>query len=238
MRTRNPGVPDAVEPHETYLRQPHPHTSPEDLPLVPGDQRAAEPRRAAAMKPRFFATPSEFRSWFDKHHDKTRELWVGFYKKSSGRPSITWPESVDAALCLGWIDGIRKSIDGTSYAIRFTPRKPDSTWSTVNVKRVRELTRLGLMRPADLKAFELRKKSGTYSYEQRNAAKLDDSFKRKFRANEKAWDFFQAQPPWYRRTAIWWIISAKKEETRRKRLATLIDDSARGRTIRPLTRRT
>lgn len=188
------------------------------------------------MKPRFFAAPSEFRGWLEKHHDKARELWVGFYKKDSGKPSSTWAESVDAVLCLGWIDGIRKSIDTSSYVIRFTPRKPGGTWSTVNVKRVRELTRLGLMRPAGLTAFELRKKSGTYSYEQRNTARLDAASERRFHANRKAWDFFQAQPPWYRRTAVWWVISTKRKETRQKRLASLIEDSALGRTIPPLTR--
>lgn len=189
-----------------------------------------------AMKPRFFATPSAFRAWLEKHHDKTRELWVGFHRKSSGRPSITWPESVDAALCFGWIDGLRKGIDGISYAIRFTPRKPDSNWSAINVKRVGELTRLGLMHPAGLKAFQERTKSATYSYEQRNAAKLDASDKRRFRANKRAWAFFQARAPWYRRTAVYWVISAKREETRHKRLATLIAYSARGQGIPPLAR--
>ncbi len=190
------------------------------------------------MKPRYFATPPEFRAWLEEHHDKSRELWVGFYKKSSGRPSITWPESVDAALCFGWIDGIRKSIDSERYSIRFTPRKPDSTWSTVNIKRVKELTRLGLVHRAGLDAFKQRKKSKTYSYEQRNAARIDDASERRFRANRKAWDFFQTQPPWYRRTAIWWVVSAKREGTRHKRLGVLIRDSARGRTIPPLTRQT
>jgi uncharacterized protein YdeI (YjbR/CyaY-like superfamily) len=192
------------------------------------------------MEPTFFATPSEFRTWLEGHHDDARVLWVGFYKKKSGKPSITWPESVDQALCFGWIDGVRKGIDDVSYAIRFTPRKPRSIWSAVNVKRAKELTRLGLMRPAGLKAFKERtlEKSGLYSYEQRAAAGLDDAHERQFRANKQAWDFFQGQPPSYRKAAIWWVISAKKEETRLKRLAALIDDSAHGRTIPPLTRRT
>ena len=192
-----------------------------------------------AMNPTFFATPSEFRTWLEEHHERSRELWVGFYKKSSGKPSITWPEAVDEALCFGWIDGLRKSIDAVSYTIRFTPRKPRSIWSAVNVKRARELTSLGLMHPAGLKAFEARveAKSGIYSYEQASGAELDVADERQFRANKQAWDFFQAQAAWYRRTAIRWVISAKRDETRRRRLATLIDDSAQGRTIAPLTRR-
>src|SRR5689334_96598 len=160
----------------------------------------------------FFETASAFRTWLEEHHDTAQELLVGFYKKNSGKPSITWPESVDEALCFGWIDGVRKSIDDISYTIRFTPRKPRSTWSTVNIKRVEELTRLGLMRPAGLKAFEQRaeEKSGIYAYEQKNAAELDPTYEQQFRANQKAWDFFQAQAAWYRKTAIWWVISAKK----------------------------
>lgn len=192
------------------------------------------------MKPTFFATPSAFRTWLEEHHHTTQEVWVGFYKKSSGQPSITWPEAVDEALCFGWIDGVRKGIDDASYTIRFTPRKPRSIWSAVNVKRASELAHLGRMRPAGLKAFEERveEKSGLYAYEQENAAELNDAYEQQFRANTQAWDFFQAQAPWYRRTAIWWVISAKKEETRLKRLATLIEDSEHGRTIAPLTRRT
>ncbi|GAC1348664.1 MAG: YdeI/OmpD-associated family protein [Ktedonobacteraceae bacterium] len=190
------------------------------------------------LKPTFFATPSAFRAWLEEHHHTTQELWVGFYKRSSGKPSITWPEAVDEVLCFGWIDGVRKGIDDISYTIRFTPRKPRSTWSPVNITRVKELTAQGLMRPAGLKAFEQRaeERSEIYSYE-REKARLDDAFEQQFRANTKAWDFFQTQPAWYRKTASWWVISAKREETRRKRLATLIDDSEHGRTIAPLTRR-
>jgi uncharacterized protein YdeI (YjbR/CyaY-like superfamily) len=193
-----------------------------------------------AMEPAFFATPAELRAWLDTHHETSGELWVGFYKKGSGRPSITWPEAVDEALCFGWIDGVRKGIDGVSYAIRFTPRKPRSIWSAVNVGRVAELTGLGLMRPAGLKAFagRVEERSGVYAYEQQDAAALDAEDERQFRANSRAWAFFQAQAPWYRRTAIWWVVGAKREETRRKRLATLIADSEGGRTIPQLTRRT
>ena len=190
-------------------------------------------------KPRFFATPKTFRAWLETDHEKKRELSVGFYKKGSGKQSLTWVESVEQALCFGWIDGVRKSIDGVSYTIRFSPRKPRSTWSAVNAARVEELRSQGLMRPAGLRAFEQRRedKTGTYAYEQRKNAKLDGAAERLFRANKKAWQFYQDQAPWYRRTAAWWVVSAKKEETRQRRLATLIEDSAQGRTIAPLARR-
>src|SRR5579859_2732029 len=176
----------------------------------------------------FFATPSEWRKWLDEKHDKFQELWVGFYKKGSGKPSITWPEAVDEALCFGWIDGVRKSIDDVSYKIRFTSRKPSSIWSNVNINRVTELSKLGLMQPAGLKAFGERKqgKSGIYAYEQRNEAALDEDSEKQFRANRAAWDFFQAQAPSYQKTVIWRIVSAKKDETKQKRLATLIEASA------------
>jgi len=191
------------------------------------------------MKITFFKSPSELQRWLDQHHDQAQELWVGFYKKSSGKPSITWPEAVDAALRFGWIDGVRKSMDDIRYTIRFTPRKPRSIWSAVNVKRAQALTKMGLMQPSGLTAFQARDqgRSGVYSYEQKSH-QLDDVYEKKLRANKKAWDFFQAQAPWYQRAASWWVISAKKEETRLKRLATLIEDSAQGRTIAPLTRPT
>ncbi len=192
------------------------------------------------VKPTFFATPSAFHTWLEEHHETAQELWVGFYKTSSGKPSITWPEAVDQALCFGWIDGVRKGIDDASYTIRFTPRKPQSIWSAVNVKRAQELARLGLMHPAGLKAFEERdqKKSGLYSYEQRESSQLAPAYEKQFKANKKAWDFFQSKPPSYQQPAIWWVMSAKQEETRLKRLARLIEDSEHGRTIPPLTRRT
>jgi uncharacterized protein YdeI (YjbR/CyaY-like superfamily) len=145
---------------------------------------------------------------------------------------------VDQALCFGWIDGVRRSIDENSYCIRFTPRKASSTWSANNIARVNELTARGLMRPSGIKAFEARlaKKSAIYSYEQRNIAKLDASEERQFRANPKAWEYFQKRPPWYRRTATYWVISAKRPETRARRLKTLIEDSAHERPIKPLAR--
>lgn len=182
-------------------------------------------------KPLFFPAPEKFRSWLLKHHAQARELWVGFYRKDSGKPSITWPESVDEALCVGWIDGIRKSVDDQSYMIRFTPRKPTSNWSEVNIKRVAVLTREARMQPAGLEAFRKRveAKSGIYAYEQRKTAALDKESEAQFRANTAAWKFFEALPASYRKTMIWWVISAKREETRRKRLARLIEDSEKGR---------
>ena len=191
------------------------------------------------MEPTFFATPEDFRAWLEAHHDTAPELLVGFHKKGSGRPSITWPESVDEALCFGWIDGVRRRIDDASYSIRFTPRKARSTWSAVNVRRVGELTDQGLMHPAGLAAFERRSddKTAIYAYEQRKAAELDPEQERLFRANEQAWAWFQAQPASYRRTATYWVISAKREETRQRRLERLISDSAAARPIPSLTPR-
>lgn len=192
------------------------------------------------MRPTFFATPAAFRAWLEEHHGTSRELLVGFHKRGSGTPSITWPEAVDEALCFGWIDGIRRSIDGTSYTIRFTPRQRRSTWSAVNIERAKELERLGRMRPAGRAAFEARAddRSAIYSYEQRRNAKLDPGQERQFRADKRAWEFFEAQAPSYRKAATWWVVSAKRDETKARRLASLIDHSARGKTIPPLTRRT
>jgi uncharacterized protein YdeI (YjbR/CyaY-like superfamily) len=189
------------------------------------------------MKPTFFKTQPDFRRWFEKHHDTSKELLVGVYKKGSSRSSITWPESVDEALCFGWIDGIRRSIDDISYTIRFTPRKTTSTWSVINIRRAQELIDQGLMRPPGVAALQLRKenKSGIYSYEHRSE-KLPEPYEKEIKRNKAAWAFFQAQSPWYRKTVGWWVVSAKKEETRLKRLAKLIEDSANGRTIGPATR--
>jgi uncharacterized protein YdeI (YjbR/CyaY-like superfamily) len=183
-----------------------------------------------AMKRKFFPTPEELRAWLEEFHLVESELWVGFYKKSSGKPSITWPQAVDALLCFGWIDGIRKSVDETTYVIRVTPRKPKSIWSAINIGRVDELEKLGLMRPAGLKAFEARTddRSAIYSYEQRKSAKLSPQFDRQFRKNTKAREFFRAQAPSYQRIAIYWVTSAKQEKTRASRLERLIRDSERG----------
>jgi uncharacterized protein YdeI (YjbR/CyaY-like superfamily) len=192
--------------------------------------------KSPTSKPRFFATPADFRAWLEKNHGSETEVAVGFYKRNSGKPSITWPESVDVALCYGWIDGVRHSIDAVSYRIRFTPRKATSTWSAINVKRVAELTKQGLMHPAGVKAFEARKgdKTGIYAYEQRKIAKLPRLFEKLLRANKEAWQFFQSQPPWYQRTATYRVISAKQQSTREKRLAELIRDSEAGLRIKGL----
>ena len=189
------------------------------------------------MDIKFFKTPSEFRAWLEKHHATERELWVGYYRKGSGRQGITWPESVDEALCFGWIDGIRKSVDAESYANRFTPRRPRSIWSAVNIGRVEELTREGRMRPAGLKAFEARteNRSAIYAYEQRGPG-LPEPYAKRLRRNKAAWEFFQAQTASYRKLVSWWVSSAKKEETRLKRLGKLIEDSAAGRTLPQFTR--
>lgn len=190
------------------------------------------------MKPKFFPALSAWYAWLEENHHRHEELLVGFYKVGSGKPSITWPEAVDGALCFGWIDGVRRSLDESSYVIRFTPRRPLSVWSAINLRRVAELDKLGLMRPPGLRAFERRSgdRSEIYAYEQRKGAKLSAAYEKKFRANNKAWKYFQAQPPWYRRTASWRVISAKKEETRLKRLAQLIDDSEHERAIPELRR--
>ncbi|MFN7943432.1 MAG: YdeI/OmpD-associated family protein [Thermoanaerobaculia bacterium] len=191
-----------------------------------------------AAQPLFFANPGKLRAWLERHHARRRELWVGFHKRDSGTPSITWPESVDEALCFGWIDGVRKRLDADRYVIRFTPRQSTSTWSAVNIRRMAELAAEGRVRAAGERAFAARSqaKSGIYSYEQRHAAALAAEQEELFRSNERAWRFFQRQPPWYRRTATFWVVSAKREETRRKRLAELIDCCAREVPIRALAR--
>ena len=171
-----------------------------------------------------------------KNHDKAAELLVGFYTKSSGKPSITWPESVDEALCFGWIDGIRRNIDEISYSIRFTPRRRSSIWSVLNIKRAEELIELDLMYPAGLNAFEKRdeKKSRIYSYENKDK-KLSAEYEKKFKVNKKAWAYFKSKAAWYQRTASHWVISAKQKTTRLRRLETLIKDSENQREIKPLS---
>ena len=190
------------------------------------------------MDPTFFPTPEDFRAWLDANHARETELLVGYYKKGSGRPSITWPQSVDEALCYGWIDGVRRSLGDEAYTIRFTPRKQKSTWSAVNIKRAGELIEAGRMQPAGLKAFHAREESNSriYSYENRDRAVFDPALEERFRANEWAWNFFQAQPPGYRKTATFWVMSARQEATRLRRLDQLIADSENGRRIDQLTR--
>ena len=184
------------------------------------------------MKPKFFRTSAEFRTWLEKNHATATELCVGFYKKDLGMPGITWPESVDQALCFGWIDGIRKRVDGISYQIRFTPRRRGSIWSAINIKRASELVRQKQMRPAGLKAFAARieNKSGIYSYEQRSS-ELSEPYAKLLKKNKSAWNFFKTQPTSYRKMMSWWIISAKKEQTRMDRLEKLISASAKGKRL-------
>jgi uncharacterized protein YdeI (YjbR/CyaY-like superfamily) len=188
--------------------------------------------------PRFFAGPAEFRAWLEAHHASAVELWVGFHRKGTGRPSLTWPESVAEALCFGWIDGVRKSLDAESYVIRFTPRKPQSVWSAVNLAKMEELVAASRVAPAGLAAWERRtaKRSAIYSYEQRHEAVFDPALERRFRAATRAWAFFAAQPPGYRQLATWWVASAKREETRARRLAQLIECSAAGERLPGLAR--
>jgi uncharacterized protein YdeI (YjbR/CyaY-like superfamily) len=188
-------------------------------------------------EPLYFETLSAWMKWLAKNHASAEAQWVGFYKRGSGRPSITWPESVDGALCYGWIDGLRQSIDDTRYKIRFTPRKKTSHWSHVNVRRVQELIAQKRMTPAGLAAFEARsaERTGLASHEQKQTPKLPPAAQKQLEANAKAWAYFQSCPPWYQRGATHWVMSAKKEETRSRRLATLIADCEAQRNIKPLT---
>jgi uncharacterized protein YdeI (YjbR/CyaY-like superfamily) len=190
------------------------------------------------VDPIFFETPADLRAWLEEHHGTESEVFVGAYRKATGKATLTWPQIVDEALCFGWIDGIRRGIDDEAWSIRLTPRKPKSNWSSVNIARVAELEKEGRMRPAGRAAFERRseERSGIYSYEQRKAAKLEPEQQREFETHADAWAFFNAQPPGYRRTATHWVVSAKRKETRAKRLATLIEDSAAGRRLGHLTR--
>lgn len=190
------------------------------------------------MEITFFKTQALFRAWLKKNHAKKDELLVGYYKVNSGLPGITYPASVDEALCFGWIDGVRRNVDEKSYSIRFTPRRNGSIWSNVNIARVEKLIAEGKMMPAGLEAFNKRKpeRMGVYSFEQGELL-LTDEQEAIFRANKKAWTFFMNQPPWYRKAAIHWVVTAKKAETKTSRFRTLLADSAAGKTIGPLTRK-
>ena len=183
--------------------------------------------------PLFFAKPVIFRAWLEEHHQTKREQWVGFHRKASGRATITCPEAVDEALCFGWIDGLRKSIDAGSYKIRFTARRPTSNWSAINIRRIKELMRERRVRPAGVKAFQKRvpAKSGVYSYENRKSAMLSAAARKQFLADIRAWKFFQQQPASYRQTATWWVASAKRPQTQRDRLCKLIAFSKAGRRL-------
>lgn len=185
----------------------------------------------------FFNIPAEFRNWLDKHHHHKDVLWVGYYKVSTGKASMRWEESVREALCYGWIDGLRKSIDDESYKNRFTPRRPDSHWSTKNIKMAKELIEEGRMQPAGMKAYEQRDKdrSGKASYEQ-DSIELKKEYKEKIKANQKAWAFFKKLAPGYTKTSIHWVMSAKRKDTRQRRLKVLIESCEEGKKI-PMLRR-
>lgn len=188
--------------------------------------------------PTFFATPADFRAWLTEHHETADHLWVGYYKKATGKPSVTWEDTVEEALCFGWIDGIRKSCGDESYTIRFTPRKPRSVWSQRNIDLVERLTAEGRMRPAGRAAYakkDAHPKSG-YAVSELDG-ELTDAMIARFQETPGAWDFYQAQPPGYRRLSAHWVTSAKRQTTRDRRLATLIDDSANGLRIKQLRRR-
>jgi uncharacterized protein YdeI (YjbR/CyaY-like superfamily) len=178
------------------------------------------------IKPRFFKTSQAFRNWLEKNHDKAKEIYVGFYKKGSDKSCITWSEAVDGALCFGWIDGIRKSIDEISYTNRFTPRKPNSNWSAINIKKIEELTEKGLMHSAGIAAFQKRKeeRSAIYSYESKTA-ELPEQFQKKFKKDKKAWTYFHSRSNYYKKRITHWIMSAKTEETKMRRLEKLINIS-------------
>ncbi|AZA46768.1 bacteriocin-protection protein [Chryseobacterium carnipullorum] len=184
------------------------------------------------MAPIFFSTKEDFRKWLEENHSKEKEILVGFYKKNSGKPSLNWSESVDQALCFGWIDGVRRSIDAESYYNRFTPRKPNSNWSIINIKKVEELTKAGLMTPEGQKAFEARKedKTGIYSHEKELI--LDSAYEKAFKTHPNAWEFFEKQAASYKRTIIHWLMSAQQEKTRQSRLEKVINESEHSRRIK------
>jgi uncharacterized protein YdeI (YjbR/CyaY-like superfamily) len=190
------------------------------------------------MKPIYFASPAAWRAWLAQHHASKSEVLVGFHKRATGTSSLTWSESVDQALCFGWIDGVRRRVDGDRYTIRFTPRRAGSNWSKINVAKVAELVRAGHMMPAGHRAYAARDeaKTGVYSFERAKAATLSRGDAKRFRDRPAAWAFFSAQPPSYRRAAYHWVISAKREDTRMRRLDTLIAESVAGRWIKPLRR--
>ena len=182
------------------------------------------------MRPTFFSSPEKFRRWLEQNHDRESELLIGFHKKSSGKKSVTYAEALDEALCFGWIDGVRRNLDETSYTIRFTPRKPRSIWSNVNVNHVERLKKEGRMHAAGLEAYARRdpERTGIYAFENK-PKQLSPAYEKTFRQNKKAWKFFEeAMPPSLKRTTIFWIMSAKKEETQLRRLKHVIENSEKG----------
>ncbi len=196
------------------------------------------PKSPSAPKSLFFDDAAAFRRWLGKHHAKEAELFVGFLRKAPCRTSLTYQQALDEALCFGWIDGVRRSLGDGRWTIRFSPRRPRSIWSLINIRHVARLRKAGRMEPAGLRAFEAReaKRTGVYSFEQRSAPKLDPASAKAFRARPLAWEFFQVQPPGYRKVATFWVMSAKKPETRQRRLAQLVDDSDKGRRLALLAR--
>jgi uncharacterized protein YdeI (YjbR/CyaY-like superfamily) len=186
------------------------------------------------MKPKFFKSPNEFRSWLERNHAKATELLVGYYKVATGKPSLTWSESVDVALCYGWIDGVRPTGDNESYVIRFTPRRPSSGWSAVNINKVAALKKAGLMRPAGLAAFEARDATQSGYSVKSWPDTFPSAYERRFRANKKAWKYFSSQAPSRRKQTVHWVTSAKQEETRLRRLDLLIADCAKDKPNWPL----
>jgi uncharacterized protein YdeI (YjbR/CyaY-like superfamily) len=199
----------------------------------------------------YFGSPEEFRAWLEENHESQTEVFVGYWKKATGKPSLTWSQAVDEALCFGWIDGVLRRVDDERHVQRFTPRKPVSNWSAVNIAKVEQLRAEGRMRPAGEAAFARRREareavtsaqreaeSGVYSYEQRHKAALEAEQEERFRANAAAWEFFCGSPPSYRKMALWWVVSAKRPETRERRLATLIEDSAAGRRLAQMSQAT
>ena len=184
----------------------------------------------ARVEPRFFRSQASFRTWLERNHAKAGELQVGFYKAASGKGGLTYKQAVDEALCFGWIDGITRSLGEEAWTVRFTPRRPRSNWSRININRVGELRKAGLMHDAGIEAFEKRDRSKDTSYSYENEMrKLTPAFEKRFKANKEAWAFWDAQPPGYKRIASWWVMSAKRDETQERRLAKLIADSAAGR---------
>ena len=186
----------------------------------------------------YFTSPAEFGAWLERHHESESELWLGYFKKATGKPSLTWSQAVDEALCFGWIDGVVRKVDDERHIQRFTPRKASSNWSAINIAKVEQLRGAGRMRPAGEAAFARRRadRSAVYAYEQRENPQLAPEYEQRFTANAAAWEYFMGQPPSYRKPAIWWVVSAKRPETRKRRLATLIEDSAAQRTLKQLTR--
>jgi uncharacterized protein YdeI (YjbR/CyaY-like superfamily) len=189
------------------------------------------------MKSQPFPSASAFRAWLEQNHHRVTELWVGFYNRRSSQSGITYREALEEALCFGWIDGVRRRVNHTTYAVRFTPRQPKSKWSAVNIRRAKQLRSLGRMAAAGLRVFAQREQNCAGHSHQERPTQLRGSYEKQFKANAKAWNFFRAQAPWYQRTSSFWVLSAKREETRNQRLQVLIGDSAQGRRLKILTRK-